>query len=309
MTADAAELHRQLIDRVAELRSSESWLETMAAAARFPDYSLGNWMLIWSQAEARETQVIRPAGYRTWQQLGRQVRKGERGYRILAPLTRRAQTEDDSEDPTVVGFRVVTVFDLSQTEGRPIPDTGPRLLEGTGDAELFEATVGMIEDQGYRFSLGRLRGANGETRPRTREVVVEANLSDAQLTKTTVHELAHVLMHTDTEPVDCRGRIEVEAESVAYVVCSAAGLDTSAYSVAYVAGWAEATVDPARTLLATGERVVHQARRILDYLSEHQQSAHKLEHSALTPCDTTRNVDMMSTPSAVDVVTKRKEGR
>ena len=259
----------------------------MTAAARFHDYSLGNWLLLWSQAGQRETTVTRPAGYRTWQQLGRHVRRGERGYKILAPITRRVPAEDDDTDESrriVTGFRVVTVFDVTQTDGEPLAEVGPELLTGDGDADLLDAAVGQIEEHGYRFSLGVLHGPNGVTRPSVRQVVVEENLEGAQRTKTTVHELAHVLMHAETGDIDCRGRIEVEAESVAYVVCGAAGLDTSGYSVAYVARWAETTTDPGRTLLATAERIVSVARNILDHLDRTEaftNGPHQIEASAL----------------------------
>ena len=270
----SAALHTQLLEAVRGLRSSEGWLEAMVAAARFHDYSLGNWLLLWSQAAQRGTVVTRPGGYRTWQRLGRRVQRGERGYRILAPMTRRVTDTDsdgNAKDETcrvVTGFRVVTVFDVSQTTGEPLPDVGPSLLTGEGHAELFETAVRMIEDRGYRFRLGRLRGPNGVTRPATREVIIDDRLDGAQRTKTTVHELAHVLLHADGTEFVCRGRIEVEAEAVAYVVCGAAGLDTSAYSVAYVAAWAENTPDPERTLLATGERIVTTARTLLTKLSD-----------------------------------------
>lgn len=274
MSDRADTLHRQLLDRVGQLRTSKEWLQAMVTAARFHDYSFGNWLLLWSQAEQRGTTVTRPAGYRRWQELGRQVRRGERGYQLLAPVTRktrRVDGDDDESERVLVGFRVVTVFDIAQTEGEPLPDAGPRRLVGDGDAAVMDAAIGMIEAAGFTFSLGELRGPNGVTRPVGREVVVDARLEGAQITKTTVHELAHVLMHADSKAIDCRGRVEVEAESVAYVVCGAAGLDTSDYSVAYVAGWAESTHDADRVLLATGERVVAVSRRILDQLEKHSE--------------------------------------
>lgn len=272
ITAD--ELHYQLLEQVGRLRTSEEWMAAMVTAARFHDYSLGNWLLMWSQAEQRGTTVTRPAGYQTWRKLGRQVRKGERGFRILAPMTRRVREEEeaDTEEPKriVVGFRVVTVFDVGQTDGEPLAEVAPRLLAGRGGAALAHAAAGLIEEHGYRFSLGRLHGPNGLTRPATRRVVVEESLEEAQRTKTTVHELAHVLMHAETGDMSCRGRIEVEAESVAYVVCGAVGLDTSGYSVPYIARWAETAADPDRTLLATAERIVAAARRILEAFARSQ---------------------------------------
>lgn len=276
MSVDRAEaLHRQLLDRVGELRTSKEWLNVIVTAARFHDYSFGNWVLLWSQAEDRGTDITRPAGYRAWQRLGRQVRRGELGYQVLAPVTRRTKRhdkDDEEADRVLVGFRVATVFDIAQTDGEPLPDAGPRLLAGEADATVVDAAIGMIEAEGFTFNLGELRGPNGVTRPVTRDVVVDGRLEGTQITKTAVHELAHVLMHGDSEVIDCRGRVEVEAESVAYVVCGAAGLDTLSYSVAYVASWAETTDDPDQILLATGERIVSASRRILDHIAKRSPS-------------------------------------
>jgi antirestriction protein ArdC len=314
MSADRAEtLHRQLLERVGELRSSKEWLEAMMTAARFHDYSFGNWVLLWSQAEARDTQITRPAGYRAWQRMGRQVRRGERGYQVLAPVTRRAKRNDKDDDDgsrVLVGFRVATVFDIAQTDGEPLPDAGPRLLNGEADAPVVDAAIGMIEAQGFTFTLGELRGPNGVTRPVTREVVVDGRLEGAQITKTTVHELAHVLLHSDSETIDCRGQLEVEAESVAYVVCGAAGLDTSSYSVAYVAGWAETTDDPSRILLATGERIVAASRRILDHIAGRSPSDWpKSSHSASSPFLVASASDKVRDNSSEPLITAANEVR
>jgi antirestriction protein ArdC len=312
MSTRADDLHQQLIDQVAQLRTSEEWLQAMVTAARFHDYSLGNWLLLWSQAEQRGTTVTRPAGYRRWQSLDRQVRKGETGYRILAPMTRRVKVDrGDSEETEhrVVGFRVVTVFDIAQTDGEPLPDVGPRLLAGDGDARILEAGISMIEEAGYEYSLAPLRGPNGVTRPGSRQVIVEAELEGAQLIKTTIHELAHVVMHAEDGHIDCRGRVEVEAESVAYVVCAAAGLDTSAYSVAYVARWAERTGDPDRTLLATGERIVTVARRILDDLQRSESFPSRPSETALSYSNLSIDSDIMTASIEELVGTHPKERR
>lgn len=314
MSGDRAEaLHSQLLDRVGQLRTSKEWLDAMVTAARFHDYSFGNWVLLWSQAETRGTQITRPAGYRAWQRLGRQVRRGERGYQILAPVTRKAKGTDkgDEETPQVlVGFRVATVFDIAQTDGEPLPDAGPRLLSGEAGATLVDAAIGMIQAEGFTFSLGKLRGPNGVTRPVTREVVVDGRLEGAQITKTTVHELAHVLMHANSETVDCRGQVEVEAESVAYVVCAAAGLDTSSYSVAYVAGWAETTDAPERILLATGERIVAASRRILDHIAKRSSSDQREAcHSPSSPFHVSSNSDKVRHDSPEPLTTASNEVR
>ena len=262
----AEQFHEDLMEQVAELRTSQEWLDAMTAAAKFHSYSLSNWMLMWMQGERRNMTITRPAGYRAWQALDRQVRKGEHGLKIFAPMTRK----DDDDNVMVFGFRLATVFDVSQTDGEPLPDVGmPVLLEGEGDTTLRMACEEMIVDEGFTVSWAPLHGPNGTTNHTTKEVKIEESIDPAQATKTTVHELAHVLLHADRiAALGCRGRIEVEAESVAYVVCAAAELDTSQYSVRYVAGWSEDTEDPAKAMLATGEVVVKAARKILAYIGD-----------------------------------------
>jgi hypothetical protein len=213
--------------------------------------------------------VTRPAGYRTWQSFDRQVRKGEHGLKIFAPMGKK----DDDDNYHVYGFRVVSVFDVSQTDGEPLPDMGgPTLLEGDGDDELRAAFKAMIEDEGFAVGLATLGGPNGTTNHKCKRVLIDESIDDAQATKTMVHELAHVRLHGDRTLFDCRGRVEVEAESVAYVVCAAMSVDTSQYSVKYVAGWAEETTDPAKAMLATAEVVVKEARKILAFVDRYQQS-------------------------------------
>lgn len=160
--------------------------------------------------------------------------------------------------------------------------------------------VELIEEQAYEFSLRSLHGPNGLTRPTERQVVVEEKLEGAQSTKTTVHELAHVLMHSSESEIACRGRIEVEAESVAYVVCAAAGLDTSAYSVAYVARWAETTTEPERTLLTNARRILEHVDRSEAFIIEPNQT----RSSALV---TSLVSDMMPPDVATQIGTARKE--
>ena len=174
-TSDAAQrLCDDLADRVAALRTSAEWLEAMTAAARFHDYSFGNWLLLWSQAEQRETTVTRPAGYRTWQQLGRHVRRGESGLQDPGaghpPRPRRRRSDGGGADPA--GGGAGSGWRPSSTTARPRASPCPRWrrerLTGDDGADLFEHAAGMIRAEGYSFELGRLAGPNGLTRPTER---------------------------------------------------------------------------------------------------------------------------------------------
>lgn len=269
-----AALHEQLAERTAALVNGSEWRAMLSTAAQFYRYSLGNILLI----AAQRPDATRIAGYRTWQRLGRQVRKGERGITILAPCRYRP---DDTEEPggtdpidgqeqqrrVLRGFRTTHVFDISQTDGDPLPDIVPVLLDGDDPGPLWDALAAQVTDAGYSLTRGDCRGANGLTMWAAREVRVRDDVSAAQACKTLAHELAHVLLHqARTTP---RDREEVEAESVAYIVCHAAGLATDDYSLPYVATWANGDLtllrDSAQTVLAT-------ARTVLDRVAEHTGS-------------------------------------
>ncbi len=278
-------LHEQISDGVAALVDSEGWRAMLDTAAKFHSYSLGNLLLIGAQAP----QATRVAGFRTWQSLGRQVRKGERGIAILAPCTYRPTAADRAEpagqagqEPAttcsggvvpdagggqqVRGFRVVHVFALHQTEGAPLPDVAPALLVGQAPAGLWDALEGQVLGHGYTVHRGDTGRANGWTDPISRTVRVSSDVDDAQAVKTLLHELAHIEAgHVADLPTyaTCRGRCEVEAESVAYVVATAQGMDASGYSFAYVAGWAGGDLSVVRQAADT---VTQTARRILTLL-------------------------------------------
>ncbi len=280
-----AALHEQISDGVAALVDSEGWRAMLDTAAKFHSYSLGNLLLIGAQAP----QATRVAGFRSWQSLGRQVRKGERGIAILAPCTYRPKTADqagpaspagqepattcsggatpDAGGKQVRGFRVVHVFALHQTEGAPLPEVAPTLLVGQAPAGLWDALAGQVHAHGYTVHRGDTGQANGWTDPNSRTVRVSSDVDDAQAVKTLIHELAHLEAgHVGDLPTyaTCRGRCEVEAESVAYIVAAVHGLDASGYTFAYVAGWAGGDLTGVRQ---AAETVTKAARTILSRCS------------------------------------------
>ena len=179
------------------------------------------------------------------------------------------------------------VFDVSQTSGEPLPERpAPQLLAGQAPAGLWDALASEVTARGFTLERGPcLNGmANGLTNYATRTVTVRADVDQAQAVKTLARELAHVLLHepagqasiadgapatTGEPPVSsaehCRGRIEVEAESVAYLVTYTHGRDSGAYTFPYVAGWAGSldAVTPETVVRATGERMLSAARVVL----------------------------------------------
>lgn len=260
MTQDRLqEAHQVLTRAVEELVSGEDWAAMLAVAARFHRYSANNIMLILAQ----RPQASRVAGYRTWQSLGRQVRKGEKGLAILAPVVLRRPREYPEEENrrVLAGFRLAHVFDYSQTDGEPLPDASPVLLAGEAPGTLWAALAAQVAGAGFSLALGDTGAANGCTDYLARSVTVSGALEPAQAAKTLAHELAHVRLHDGTEyATGCRGVAEVEAESVAFLICRAAGLDSAAYTFPYVAHWAGGD---SRAVTATAERVISAARRIL----------------------------------------------
>lgn len=299
------ELHGKLTGAVEQLVSGEDWARALSFAARFRSRSFNNVLLIWAQhgAAFEAGHVPEPvpsyvAGYKQWQQLGRQVEKGQTGYQILAPVTGRfaSATPADSESwrrlnrgekpkpgevarTRMVGVRPAYVWDASQTAGDPIPEhPTPTLLKGDAPDGLWDGLALQVRDAGFEvFRVpheGMIHGANGITDFETRQVAVRENMDSAAQVKTLAHELGHVLMHgPDQEDArQHRGIGEVEAESVALMVGAAHGMDTSDYTIPYVSTWA-ARVDgkePVDVVKATGERVRTTALTILDQLDTAQ---------------------------------------
>ncbi|HMR12109.1 MAG TPA: ArdC-like ssDNA-binding domain-containing protein [Arachnia sp.] len=299
------ELHEKLTSAVEQLVSGPDWAQALAFAARLRSRSFNNATLIWLQhMEAFEAgRVPEPfpsyvAGYRQWQQLGRQVEKGQPGYQILAPVTGRFASANPADAESwrrlgkgekprpgevvrskMVGVRPAYVWDASQTTGDPIPEPPtPKLLEGEAPAGLWDGLTAQVEERGFAVLWvpheGMIHGANGMTDYTANTVAVRENMDPVAQVKTLAHELGHVLLHgpDQDEARQHRGIGEVEAESVALMVGAAHGMDTSGYTIPYVSTWA-ARVDgkePVEVVKATGERVRKTALAILDQLDTAQ---------------------------------------
>jgi hypothetical protein len=266
--ATAAERVEKLSERFItelsdELKSgrSERLVRFLSAMARFHDYSLGNALLIATQ-RPDATQV---AGFHTWKELGRQVCRGEKGIAIRAPLVyaRRddnGAAEASNTDPLKVvrGFRVVYVFDVSQTDGEPLPG----LANATGDPEDFtERLSSQIRERGiellYSDSLGTANGASMGGK-----IAIRQGLSPAEEFSTLVHELAHELLHRNGEQRPSKTVRETEAEAVAFVVSRAIGLDATHAAADYI-GLYQGNVETLQESLA---RVHSTASEILSEL-------------------------------------------
>ncbi|MGW5049446.1 ArdC-like ssDNA-binding domain-containing protein [Streptomyces griseoluteus] len=280
--AEVDALHEQLNTAIASLVSADGWKAMLrATVANLGRYSANNMLLILAQCP-HATQV---RSFKQWKENGRSVRKGEKGLRIFAPMTVKKKDEtgapvldENGQEQKRTIFKTVAVFDISQTdpiEGEAAPEeptTEPAYalggkVEGDAPAELWNGLTAHIEGHGYTVRLESTGRADGYTDPATRVVGIQASDPEAHRVITLAHEGAHIecghVADMD-EYRQHRGRMECEAESVAYIVAGVAGLDAALTSVPYIADWAGRTAEEVReTLAAASATVVRAARAIL----------------------------------------------
>lgn len=262
----ADELHKitdKLEKGVKDVFQSDKYKQFLNVMAKFPRYSVNNTMLIMMQRP--DAQLCQ--SFTGWKQMGRYVKKGEKGISILAPAPYKIEREqtklDDKGRPvfdadgepvkekvevTIRAFKVVKTFDLAQTDGKELPTIGPNELVGSIDGypKLLQA-LQEISPVPVSFELID-GGAKGYYNLENKSIVIQDGMSEVQTIKTLLHEMAHQKLHDkDTVPEAkdiTRNGKEVEAESVAYVVCQHYGINTSDYSFSYVAGWSEGKETP-----------------------------------------------------------------
>ena len=243
-----------------ELFESEKYKSYLSTMSKFHNYSFNNTFLIAMQ----KPEATLVAGYQAWQKnFERHVNKGEKAIRILAPAPYKIKEERDKLDPvtgemmfdengmpqkeetevTIPAFRAVSVFDVSQTDGKPIPELEVNELLST--VEGYEDFVqALMNISPVPIAFEDIPGdSKGYFSTAEKRIAVQENMSESQTLKTMVHEVAHSRLH-DKEvnqsmdiPVKDRNTKEVEAESVAFTVCQHFGIDTSDYSFGYIAGW------------------------------------------------------------------------
>ena len=239
-----------------EKGTSDQFKAYLAAMAKFRRYSWGNVLLIMSQR--RDAKHV--AGYRTWLKLGRQVRQGEKGIRILAPIVyRRRRADNDKAEETdeqTVAFKAAHVFDVSQTDGNELPE--PVKVEG--DPSFYLGMLKQfVQSLGIKLEYADLNQIEGFAE--AGRIVLRQGLEPAEEFSTMVHELSHSLLHQrDREKQPARMVRETEAEATAYVVCEAIGLETRTASSDYIAAY-KGQKD---TLGKSLQRIQHTAREIIE---------------------------------------------
>jgi hypothetical protein len=212
------------------LVDSGEWERYLSVVRRFHNYSWGNQMLIWAQ----RPDATRVAGYRTWQKLGRQVKAGSKGIGILAPMPYRRKS-DDEDEKSGVWFKAVFVFDVSDTEGEDLPTM---MIETKGDDGLLDLLEKVVAKAGLDLVENNMPSAWGWYSSRDQKIAVSRDKSQNQQAQTIAHELGHwALGHSPDDGIPAQVR-ELEAESVAYLICQDYGLDVGESTWAYLLGWA-----------------------------------------------------------------------
>lgn len=255
------EISERLEQGVKEIFTSERYTEYLNTMSKFHNYSFNNTLLITMQ----KPEATLVAGYQAWQKkFNRHVKRGEKGIQIIAPAPIREKQEIEKIDPVtkepVIGddgqpeteivemviprFRVTTVFDVSQTEGEPIAEL--KVPELTGSVQFYDTFMQALQNiSPVPIRMMNVEGeAKGYYHQTEKYIAIKEDMSNVQTMKTGVHEVSHALLH-DREVMDAEGVLkdqttkEVEAESIAYIVCNHFGLDTSEYSFTYIASWCE----------------------------------------------------------------------
>ena len=255
------EITEKLEQGIKELFESEKYKTYLNTMSRFHNYSFNNTMLIAMQ----KPDATLVAGFKAWQKnFDRHVKKGEKGIRILAPAPYKIKEEQEKFDPVtgeimldkngmpvteeveikIPAFRVVPVFDVSQTDGKEMPDIGVNELSGSVE-DYEDFMQALTEVSPVPITYEDIDGdAKGYFHTTDHRIAIQEGMSQSQTVKTAIHEVAHAKLHDREQNQDIdtvldkdRNTKEVEAESVAYTVCQHFGIDTSDYSFGYIAGW------------------------------------------------------------------------
>ena len=264
----AAKISGQALDKLMkalEAGKSKTLVEYLKAMGRFHRYSLANTMLIHFQ----KPDATHVAGYRRWQKLGRYVKKGEHGLAIIAPIVRCSRDTDDNsanqtEDEVVMAFKTAHVFDVSQTDGKSLPE----FAQVHGDPGVYTRRLkDFIADRGIEFeyadTLGPAEGLSAGGK-----IVIKANLKPAEEFSVIVHELSHEILHkTGKSRPESRNVREVEAEAAAFVVCQAAGLDCNTSASDYI----QLYDGTKKTLMDSLERIHQTAAEIIEAIMAEEQ--------------------------------------
>ena len=289
---------------VKDVYSSENFKQYLSCLSKFHSYSLNNTLLILSQ----KPEATLVAGYRSWQNnFNRHVNKGEKGLTILAPVVFKEKREmnqldengnvvldasgntlKEEREVNITYFRTTTVFDISQTSGEPLPTFVHDLTGSSQEVQALIQTIQTICTIPIEFKtetedLSLLTGAKGYYSPHEEKIVVNKDLEDLQIAKTLIHEYAHSLLHKQTNKT--HSQREIEAESLAFVLCDHFGIDTSEYSFGYIAGYADKEFDELKSILLNIQSTAHEMIEKIEPIFKERLQMIELENKYITPVE------------------------
>lgn len=284
--AELTDLTDRLQQGVKDIFASERYAAYLNTMSKFHHYSTNNSLLIYLQMP--DASCV--AGYTTWQKLNRQVRKGETSIHIIAPtpyttvktvqvidpITQKPKIDQtgkpitEEKETTIMPFKSVSVFDISQTDGEPLPEIASVIDDPIDHFDEIMDALKQVSP--YPIDLQPIPGStNGYCDYINERIVVDINNPPAQQIKTAIHEIAHATMHAtavqkkfSTDKLQDRSTVEVEAESIAFIVSAHYGLDTSDYSFGYVASWSKDK--ELKELQASLSTIQNHAQQIIDQL-------------------------------------------
>lgn len=274
------ELTDKLEAGIKEVFTSGRFREYLSIMNKFHSYSFNNSMLILLQ----KPEASYVAGYKTWETLDRHVRKGEKGITIFAPYPYKAKKAvevidaetgqvkrdihgkpmTEEREITYASFKAISIFNISQTEGKQLPELTKELQGEIPDYMILMDSVREIAPVPIRFEEWD-KSKKGHYDLTNREIVIKSGMSDLQTVKTGIHELAHSILHKDKEHLKDSATMETGAESISFIACQHLGLDTSDYSFGYLAGWSsDKDLPELKSSLQTIQRTSHELIENLD---------------------------------------------
>lgn len=297
------EVTDRLEQGISELFESERYKEYLRVMSRFHRYSFGNTILIAIQ----KPDATHLAGFQAWKKFGRHVKKGEKGIKVIAPTPYKKTVEVEKVDPhtmkpilgsdgkpvkakkevVVPHYKVVSTFDVSQTEGEPLPSIANALTGNVDDFNDFYAALEKVSPVPIAFEniSGR---AHGYYSPSEKRIAIRDGMSQQQTLKTLIHEISHAKLHDfdvntpkDERPQIDRETMECQAEAVAFVCCERFGLDSSDYSFGYIAGWSSGR--ELKELRSSLEIIRDTAAEIIDSVEEHLQELRQEQEEIAEP--------------------------
>ena len=320
------EITKKLSEGVKEIFEGDNYKKYLNTISKFHNYSTNNTILIARQ----NPEATLVAGFKSWENnFNRHVKKGEKGIKIIAPSPYKKKVMVEKVDPVsmeikldmngnpekeeteikMTAYRIVSVFDVSQTEGEPLPQIAVELTDNVNEYEAFMQAIRQSTSIPIEFEDISDSAAKGYFDNAAQKIVIRKGMSESQSVKTAIHELAHSILHnTDTNAEGAgkdRQTKEVEAESVAYTVCSHFGIDTSDYSFGYIAGWssgreADELKQSLETIRETSSELINSIEHLMPQLKKDVKPDKNVTESVTQEDKKAEHSDDMTVKEAIE---------